>query len=67
MRYWQVLTAQPSIETYMHHVLFESSGVSADPEQQSPLGRLSDNGVKRTASSQIFMGKMPATWIGSMP
>jgi len=57
MRYRQILTGQPSIETYIQHVLFESSGVSADPDQQPPLGGLSDDGVKRTASSQISMEK----------
>jgi hypothetical protein len=57
MRHRQILTGQPPIEAYIQHILLESSGVSADPDQQPPFGRLSDDGVKRTASSQIAMEK----------
>jgi len=57
LRYRQVLTGQPSTEVDIQHVLFESRGVSADADQQPPPGWLSDDGVKRTASSNIAMVK----------
>ena len=57
MRYRQIIAGQPSIQADIEHVLFERSGVSADSDQHAPLGRLADDGVKRTASAQVAMKK----------
>jgi hypothetical protein len=57
MRYRQILTRQPSIEIYIQHVLFESGGVSADPNQQPSLRWLADDRMKRAAPSQISVEK----------
>jgi hypothetical protein len=57
MRYWQILTGQPPIEIYIQHVLFRSSGVSTDSDQQPPLCGIADDGMTRTGSSQISMEK----------
>ena len=56
-RYRQILAGQPSIKTYIQHVLFERGGVAADPDQQPLLGGLSDDGVKRAGSFRIAMVK----------
>jgi len=32
VRYWQILTGHPSIETDIQHILLKSGGISADPD-----------------------------------
>jgi hypothetical protein len=51
----QVLPAQPLVQTDVQHVLFEGRGVAADPDQYSPLGRLTDDCVKRLGASLVSM------------